>query len=152
MKYLIRCTYLLCFISTVACGQEKQISAPDDTEMYAMAETEVKYTNGQKYYLKGSNKPYTGFLYAKYDNGELMSVQQFKNGVGNGVWINYDPDGIKECQGTYVDNRLEGPVTFFYEVGSIKSIGQYREWKRPIGLWKYYDRKGNVVSSITYTR
>lgn len=152
MKYFILSTYILCFFSTVACSQEKQIAAPDTTKMYFMAETTVQYTNGQKYYLKGSNKPYTGFLYAKYDNGELLSVQQFVEGVGHGIWINYDPEGRKECQGTYINNRVEGPVTFFYEDGSIKSKGQYRDWKRPIGVWTYYDRQGNVISTMNYTR
>lgn len=152
MKYFILLTYLTCFLSAVACGQEKQIAVQDTTKMYSMTETTVQYTNGQKYYLKGSNKPYTGFLYAKYDNGELMSVQQFVDGVGQGIWINYDPDGRKECQGSYVNNRVEGPVTFFYEDGSIKSTGQYRDWKRPIGVWTYYDRQGNIISTMNYTR
>ena len=152
MKFLILFTFLVCLFSTDACGQEKQISSPDNSKMYAMSETEIKYTNGQKYYLKGSDKPYTGFLYAKYDNGKIISVQQLVDGVGNGIWINYDPEGNKECKGTYVKNRVEGPVTFYYEDGSIKSVGQYLEWKRPIGLWKYYDRKGNIVSTLTYTR
>ncbi len=152
MKKLILFTYCICLLSVVACGQKKQPMAPDSTAMFAMSETVVKYNNGQKYYIKGTDKPYTGFLYARYENGELMSVQQFENGVGNGIWINYDPYGRKECQGTYVNNRVEGPVTFFYEDGSVKSKGQYREWKRPIGLWIYYDRQGNIVSRMNYTR
>ena len=81
----------------------------------------------------------------------MLSVQQFENGVGNGIWINYDPEGNKECQGTYINNRVEGPVIFYYENGSVKSTGQYRDWKRPIGLWTYYDRKGKVVSRIVST-
>jgi antitoxin component YwqK of YwqJK toxin-antitoxin module len=152
MKNLILSTFSFCLFATVACGQDKQAIAPDSTKMYAMAETVVKYNDGQKYYIKGSEKPYSGFLYARYDNGELLSVQQFENGVGNGIWINYAPDGQKECQGTYVNNRVEGAVTFYYEDGSIKSTGQYREWKRPIGKWTYYDRQGNIISTMTYTR
>jgi antitoxin component YwqK of YwqJK toxin-antitoxin module len=138
-------------MSFTACAQNKDNTLLDSTQMYSMTETYSKY-NSQQYFLRGSDKPFTGFLYAKYDNGQLESVQQFVNGVGNGVWINYAPDGIKECQGTYVDNRVEGPVTFYYEDGSIKSRGQYRDWKRPIGMWTFYDRQGNVVSTRRYTR
>jgi antitoxin component YwqK of YwqJK toxin-antitoxin module len=145
--------YVLCSAAVnISCAQEKQIIVKDSVQMYSMNQTVVKYNDGQKYYLKGSDEPYTGFLYAKYDNGKMLSVQQLVNGLGNGIWINYDPEGNKECQGTYVDNRIEGPITFYYEDGSVKSVGQYREWKRPIGLWKYYDRKGNIVSTLTYTR
>jgi antitoxin component YwqK of YwqJK toxin-antitoxin module len=69
--------------------------------------------------------PYTGFLCARYDNGQLDNVQQFKDGIGNGVWINYNPDGSKESEGTYVNNKTEGPATLFYEVESIKAKGNY---------------------------
>lgn len=139
-------------LSFFACGQDSQEMLTDSTRMYSMAETSVKYNDGPLYFLRGADQPYTGFLYAKYDNGEFESVQQFEKGVANGIWINYAPDGRKECEGTYVNNRVEGPVTFFYENGSVKSEGQYRDWKRPIGLWTFYDRKGNVVSTRRYTR
>lgn len=152
MKNLILLSLIFSLCIPAACAQEARVAAPDGTKMYAMRETVSKYDDGPKYFIRGSDKAYTGFLYASYDNGEMMSVQQFEEGVGNGIWINYAPDGRKECQGTYVNNRVEGPVTFFYEDGSIKSEGQYREWKRPIGLWTYYDRQGNVVSTMNYTR
>jgi antitoxin component YwqK of YwqJK toxin-antitoxin module len=139
-------------ISVSACAQNTENTMIDSNQMYSMAETFSKYNNGQQYFLRGSDKPFTGFLYAKYDNGHLESVQQFVDGVGNGIWINFAPDGKKECQGTYVNNRVEGPVTFYYEDGSIKSVGQYRDWKRPIGVWTFYDRQGNVVSTRRYTQ
>jgi len=117
-----------------------------------MARTYQKpYKLGGIYYEKGTTKPFTGILYGRYDNGQLLTLQEFKDGVGNGTWINYAPDGKKEIQGTYKDNRIEGPATIFYEDGSIKAKGQYRHWKRPIGLWTYYDRAGKVVDQITYT-
>ncbi len=152
MKTTVLFTSLFFLMTAAACGQDKTIRVVDSTQMYSMQATQVKYEDGPKYYLKNADKPFTGFLYARYDNGQLASVQQFENGVGNGIWINYDPDGRKECQGTYINNRVEGPVTFYYEDGSIKSKGQYREWKRPIGLWIFYDRQGNEVSKIQYTR
>ena len=145
---------LLFLTSLISWAQKAPIIKSDEVEMFSMSEAYTKpyKDNGNRYFLNGSDKPFTGFLCARYDNGELESLQQYENGVGNGIWINYDPDGRKECQGTYKDNRVEGPVTFYYEDGSIKSEGQYRSFKRPIGLWIFYDRKGNVVSKRRYTR
>lgn len=151
MKSIIFLISINTLLSTAACSRNAKITIPNTSEMYAMSETFIKNENGAKYCIKGTDNPYTGFLYAKYDNGQVLSVQQFENGVGNGIWINYDPEGNKECQGTYVNNRVEGPVTFYYENGSVKSTGQYRDWKRPIGIWTYYDRKGKVVSRIVST-
>ena len=125
----------------------------NEKELVSMNDTYAKSENGkQKYYANGSSLPYTGFLSARYDNGQLESVQQFEDGLGNGIWINYDPDGRKECQGTYINNRVEGPVTFFYGDGSVKSKGHYRNFKKAIAWWTFYDRKGNIVSKRKYTR
>lgn len=125
----------------------------DKKEMVSMSKTYQKpYKLGAVYYKKGTNTPFTGILYGKYDNGNLMTTQEYVNGVGNGKWTDYDPLGNKVCEGTYLNNKVEGPVKFFYEDGSLKSEGQYLDWKRPIGLWKYYDKKGNLVHKMTFTR
>jgi antitoxin component YwqK of YwqJK toxin-antitoxin module len=122
-------------------------------EIESMSATYQKaYRLGSVYYKTGTNTPFTGILYGKYNNGNYQTMQEYVNGVGNGKWVDFNPEGIKECEGTYKDNRVEGPVTFFYEDGSIKSEGQYLHWKKPIGLWKYYNKKGNLVHTMTYTR
>ena len=142
---------LLMLVATIAIASSQTIKK--DQKRVAMSETYQKaYKLGSKYYEIGTDKPFTGILYGKYDNGNYMSIQEYVEGIGNGKWIDFDPLGNKVCEGTYKDNRVEGPVTFFYEDGNVKSKGQYLHWKRPIGEWTYYDKKGNVVSKITYTR
>ncbi len=110
------------------------------------------YKLGSVYYKTGTKTPFTGILYGKYSNGNYQTKQEYVNGIGNGKWVDYSPEGIKECEGTYKDNRVEGPVRFFYENGNVKSEGQYLHWKNPIGIWKYYDKKGNLVHTMTYTK
>ncbi|XLS30276.1 toxin-antitoxin system YwqK family antitoxin [Flavobacteriaceae bacterium M23B6Z8] len=146
--------YFLLLTSTISCAQKTETTQSPEENMVAMSDTYTRSSSDSsvRYYQKGSDKPFTGLLYARYDNGELQSVQQFVDGVGNGTWTNYDPDGRKESEGTYKDNRVEGPVTFFYENGSIKAKGQYVHWKNPIGWWIFYDRQGNIVSKRRYTR
>ncbi len=151
MKKTLLITCVICTFITKSYMQVQQTTLPDTCAMLLMSETTTKYDNGPKYFKKNSNKPFSGFLYARYDNGNLLSVQQFENGVGHGVWIDYDPEGNKVCQGTYFNNRVEGPVTFYYEDGSIKSTGQYKHWKRPVGTWIYYDRQGKIVGRIEMT-
>ena len=120
--------------------------------MHTMAETVQSYdVYGGRYFLKGTDQPYTGILYGRYDNGELMTMQEYKNGVGNGIWIQFNPDGSLAERGTYVDNKVEGPVTLYWEDGSVKARGQYRHWRQKIGPWTYYDRAGNVVHQMIFT-
>lgn len=150
MKKLI---ILLCFTPFVGCTQNDTIVIPPESEFVSMNDANVTYGGeyGQQYFAKGSKKPYTGWLCARYDNGQLESLQQFKDGIGNGIWINYDPDGRKESQGTYLNNKTEGPSMLFYEDGSIKAKGNYIHRKKSVGWWTFYDRKGNVVSKRFFT-
>ena len=107
---------------------------------------------GQQYFKKNSKKPYSGWLSARYDNGVLESISQFKNGYGNGLWINFDPDGRKESQGTLVNNKTIGPAKLFYENGSTKAEGKYVHLKNKVDWWLFYDRKGNIVSKRYFTK
>ncbi|WGD34555.1 hypothetical protein [Olleya sp. YS] len=135
---------------TLSCQSQNN---KEDKKLVAMSDTYQKaYKKGSIYYKIGSDIPFTGTLYGKYDNGNYMTMQEYVDGIGNGKWIDFDPMGNKVCEGTYIDNKVEGPVTFFYENGSVKSKGQYLDWKQPIGLWTYFDKEGNVVHTMTYTR
>ncbi|ARV08509.1 hypothetical protein BTO05_02185 [Winogradskyella sp. PC-19] len=125
MKTLLSFSLVMLFMSS-GLSQEQKLVSMSNTYQKA-------YKLGSKYYKTGSDKPFTGVLYGKYDNGNYMTMQEYVDGVGNGKWIDFDPYGRKVCEGTYKDNKVEGPVTFFYEDGSVKSKGQYLHWKRPIG-------------------
>ncbi len=127
-------------------------SLPSNALTMQQTETRAAKDFGSQYYDPNTRKPYTGVLYGLYDHGELMTVQQYVDGIGNGYWMQFNPDGTLAEKGTYRNNKVEGPVTQFYEDGSVKAEGQYRHWKLPIGLWRYYDRNGQVVHSMTYTR
>lgn len=151
MKRLILLLYLAHFMS---CAQNDKTIIPPESEMVSMNDATVTYGGkyGQRYYSEGSDKPYTGWLCARYDNGELESISQVKDGYSNGIWINYDPDGRKESQGTLVNNKTIGPAKLFYENGSVKAEGNYVHLRNKVGWWKFYDREGNVVSKRYFTR
>jgi len=121
--------------------------------MVSMKNTiEKPYKVGSIYYKKGESKPYTGALYGKYKNGKYLTIQEYKNGVGNGLWVNYYEDGTLKEIGTYVDNRIEGPIRQYHPNGNIKAIGTYKHWKKKIGVWKYYDEDGNLIETETFQR
>ena len=120
-------------------------------EMVPMSATYQKpYKVGGIYYKRNEKTPFTGILYGKYDNGKYLSIQEYKNGIGNGTWVNYYENGqIKEV-GTYRDNRVEGPITQFYENGRIKSEGTYAHWRKKVGTWKFYSKEGLLEKTETY--
>ncbi len=144
---------LFLLLPTFGCSQPDHLPDTTGQRLLPMSATTQRYAEvGNRYYESGAKEPYTGILYGKYANGELLSMQEYVNGVGNGYWIDFDPEGRMECKGTYVNNRVEGPVTFYYESGAVKARGQYRHWKQKIGKWTYYNEAGDIVHTMTYTR
>ena len=145
-------TFLILSLIT-ACAQDK-ITVDRESALVSMDDTRVRYSSkyGQQFFRNGETKPYTGFLCSRYDNGQLETVQQFVNGIANGIWMTYDPYGRIESKGTSVNNKTEGPVLIFYEDGSVKAKGQYIHYKNPIGWWTFYDKEGNIVSRRRFTR
>lgn len=71
-----------------------------------MSDTYQKaYKLGSVYYKTGTNTPFTGILYGKYDNGNYQTIQEYVDGVGDGKWVDYNPEGVIECVGTFTNNR-----------------------------------------------
>ncbi|MGB5317232.1 MAG: hypothetical protein WBN56_14625 [Robiginitalea sp.] len=117
----------------------------------SMSNASGKRTDGvYRYYARGEEKPFTGVLFAKYDNGNYSSWQEFEDGVGQGKWINYYENGNYKEIGTYKQNLVEGPIKKYYENGSLKAEGNYKDWRIRIGQWNYYDQNGNLESTEDY--
>jgi antitoxin component YwqK of YwqJK toxin-antitoxin module len=117
----------------------------------SMANATGKSTDGvYRYYPRGEEEPFTGVLFAKYDNGNYSSWQEYEDGVGQGKWINYYENGNYKEVGTYRQNLVEGPIKKYYENGSLKAEGNYRDWRIKIGEWKYYNPSGKLESTEDY--
>ena len=102
--------FILNFIASAQIVAKNQVMLP-------MSDTYQKaYKLGAIYYQTGTNTPFSGILYGKYANGNYQTIQEYVHGVGNGKWVDFSPEGIKECEGTYKDNRVEGPVAFFMKI------------------------------------
>ena len=91
-------TLLLLFVLHYTASAQSDNNEPF---MVPMSDTYQKaYKLGSVYYKIGTNTPFTGMLYGKYANGNYQTVQEYVDGVGNGKWVDYNPEGIKECEGT----------------------------------------------------
>lgn len=141
----MKVTIIICIICIIGMHGHSQPAE------LSMGQTTGKTYQGQyTYFSNETNQPYTGILYAKYPNGNYLSRQEFKNGIGNGTWTNYYENGHISEQGTYVDNRVEGAIKKYYDTGILKSEGIYREWRIRVGEWKYYDAEGQLKEIINH--
>jgi antitoxin component YwqK of YwqJK toxin-antitoxin module len=146
--------YLIYFLCLPLFSFSQNIQSMSDVESRkeaAMSEVTGKTSAGvYRYYMKGESEPFTGVLYARHDNGNYASWQEYVDGVGQGTWINYYRNGNYKEVGTYRQNRVEGPIKKYYEDGTLKAEGTYKDWRVRVGKWKYYDEKGQLTKIEDY--
>jgi antitoxin component YwqK of YwqJK toxin-antitoxin module len=117
----------------------------------SMKEVSGKNIDGvYRYYKEGADEPYSGVLYSSFPNGQTDSWQEYKEGVGQGKWINYYKNGkIKEI-GNYENNLVQGSIKKYYENGNLKAEGTYKDWRIKVGVWTYYNSDGIPTDTVDY--
>ena len=113
---------------------------------------------------------FTGQIIKKYKDGQVKSIENFKNGKLNGEFKEFFENGSLFQVGTFKNGDMEN-VKAFYENGNLKfeqnlkdRKGKYRGYYpngqleeegevfqgEKIGLWKYYNENGSLSSEGMY--
>ena len=109
---------------------------------------------------------FTGQIIKKYKNGQIKSIENFKNGKLNGEFKEFFENGSLFQIGTFKNGDMKN-IKVFYENGNLKfeqnlkdRKGKYRGYYPngmlevegevfqgdEIGLWKYYNENGSLSS------
>ena len=110
---------------------------------------------------------FTGQIIKKYKNGQVKSIENFKNGKLNGEFKEFFEDGKLFQIATFKNGDMKN-IKVFYENGNLKfeqnlkdRKGKYRGYYPngqleaegevfqgdEIGLWKYYNKEGNLLKT-----
>ena len=110
---------------------------------------------------------FTGQVIKKYKNGQVKSIENFKNGKLNGEFKEFFEDGKLFQIATFKNGDMKN-IKVFYENGKLKfeqnlknRKGKYRGYYPngklevegevfqgdEIGLWKYYNEEGNLLKT-----
>ena len=110
---------------------------------------------------------FTGQVIKKYKNGQVKSIENFKNGKLNGEFKEFFENGSLFQMGTFKNGDMKN-IKVFYENGNLKfkqnlkdRKGKYRGYYPngmleaegevfqgdEIGLWKYYNEEGNLLKT-----
>ena len=113
---------------------------------------------------------FTGQVIKKYKNGQVKSIENFKNGKLNGEFKEFFEDGNLSQIATFKNGDMKN-IKVFYENGNLKfeqnlkdRKGKYRGYYPngmlevegevfqgdEIGLWKYYNENGSLSSEGMY--
>mgnify|MGYP006199136391 FL=1 len=58
-------------------------------------------------------------------------------------------NGLPRFKGEYLDGKMHGYWEFYRKDGSLMRSG-YFDKERQVGVWKTYDRAGNLVKESDY--
>lgn len=98
--------------------------------------------------LSGCCNPYhhneIRLVETKYPNGAVKEKGATIDGKKVGYWITYDTLRNIKVEKVYFDNRLNGPIKFYYENGNIKREGQIKNDSIFYGQWKNYFFNGQL--------
>ena len=102
----------------------------------------VEFKDGMSF---KNGSPYSGTCIDHHTNGEIRSIQKYKNGLDHGKWEFYYPNKKLQVSGKFIMGEKDGKWTYYYENSIIWKEHFYSKGKK-IGVWKTYDESGEIKS------
>lgn len=83
-----------------------------------------------------------------YPSGAKLLESTFVEGKMNGLLTKYFEDGSINETVTFVDNEEQGPFKEYYANGQVQWEGQYLNGDQEFGLLKQYDEAGTLIKKM----
>ena len=92
---------------------------------------------------------------------DTTQTKIYKDSAGNVVGIikskhdirhfsaEYYPNGQLRGKTDFSHGKVDGPATYYYQNGRIKSVGKWADYKK-VGIWKEYSESGALKVVIHY--
>ena len=100
------------------------------------------------YYL--NQKKEGEWRYFSKDNGQLILVEDNKNGKVDGKSMVYYETGVLMMERQFVNDVQEGHAKIYYPSGALKEEGDYLHGSKT-GIWKAFNEDGDVISSENFS-
>ncbi|NRS88310.1 hypothetical protein HNQ02_001224 [Flavobacterium sp. 7E] len=113
----------------------KELPTAQDATYYSTYEDTKKGTNRVTYYIDGT----------KRNSNQFSDI---KKGIKNGKSEYWFKSGVKESAEFYVNNKLEGKQTRYYESGQLKRSENYKNNEFIDG--KCFDENGTEITFFPY--
>ena len=123
MKTLLTLFVLFLFPILISCN-----SYSGSSDKTVCVDTDALIRNGI-IYLPYETKPFTGNNLCKYENGQIKSEGNYKDGKPDGKVIDWYENGQIEAEENYKDGKLDGKATYWHENGKIKGKVTFKDGK-----------------------
>ena len=81
----------------------------------------------RKVIVKSTGRLFTGWTKDMYDDGQIERLVQYKDGLKEGIWIEWYPTGKRRSESNFKGGKQDGFWTYWYENGQKKSEHTYKD-------------------------
>ena len=100
-------------------------------------------------YLKGSDTPYTGKVFALYENGKKKQEGNLKDGKMTGLWVGWHENGKKAVEGKFKDGTQNGLHVMWYGNEQKEFEANFKDGKYD-GLVKAWHKNGEKAMETNF--
>ncbi len=83
-----------------------------------------------------------------YDSGQLIYEINYKRGIRNGLYRQFNRYGDLDINGFYENGEYSGQWTYYLD-GSIEKQGKYKD-SLQTGIWKFWYPSGELEAKRVY--
>ena len=139
MKYL----FVFLLLGLVSCGDASSNASENvKPKLKEYSIYEITIPNDTMAFFKYDMKPVTGFVREWYEDGQLKSECNYKDGKRDGAEKGWYEDGQLKYECNYKDGKRDGAEKGWYEDGQLKSECNYKDGKWD--LWKGWNEDGQL--------
>ncbi|NNC84384.1 MAG: toxin-antitoxin system YwqK family antitoxin [Flavobacteriales bacterium] len=95
------------------------------------------------------DEPYTGEAYFIKKDGTPMAMRSYVNGVKQGLWRTWHPNGNMFKEGTVIDEKEHGEYKEYYENGILRYQYHYDMGKKT-GRWLGWYEDGTIYTERNF--
>ncbi|MEJ6467172.1 hypothetical protein [Fusobacterium ulcerans] len=100
-------------------------------------------------YIVNQEKPYSGVITGKYDNGQIKIKETFKDGKYNGEQFTYYENGQIQSKASFENGVAVGTFYEYYNNGEVAYTGNFLNGKRD-GDWNRYTSEKELILTEVY--
>ncbi len=82
-------------------------------------------------------------------HGRLLMEGDVRNGLREGLWVSFHPNGAVASRNEYHGGVLQGLTVAFRPNGALYYEGQHANG-HPVGTWTFHDGIGTLVRTVVY--
>lgn len=101
-------------------------------------------------FVDADQKPFTGWVKATGDGGDLETLGRLEDGQRQGLWMNWHDNGAKASEIEWKNDVMEGSFEEWYPDGKPKTFGQTLNGEVD-GEWKTY-YPGGLIEQVSFSR